>query len=448
MTSRPCTRVLRFLLLAFALVSAVTAATFAADEIHWTITGQTSVTFDWRGTASENTIRYGLSAGSYTNTGTAVNPTAPNIPFSSSGPFWEARLTGLQEDTLYHYSVAGGADHTFRTPPPRGSTTGFTIYAEGDIENATTRPNMGIVQSLISGAAFVIVPGDIAYGDSRGQANVDRHFNDVMAWSQDLAYMPAWGNHEYQNPTNSCGLPCGQTCSTQNCDDLRNYKGRFDFPNPQTSPGSPSVSCCGEDWYWFDYGNVRFIAYPEPFSGAWSDWNTRARALMDAAQADLAITFIVTFGHRPAYSSGHHPGESAIENYMDALGAGHSKYVLNINGHSHNYERTYPQSGVVHLTVGTGGNNLGQDGSCLWLTCTQPSWSAFRAMYHGVARLSFTGTSIEGAFICGPAGGGTNEINGVRTTCTLGSVIDSFTIGTPSPDTTPPAPPQNLTVAQ
>jgi len=29
---------------------------------------------------------------------------------------------------------------------------------------------------------------------------VDRHFNDVMAWSQQAAYMPAWGNHEYENP--------------------------------------------------------------------------------------------------------------------------------------------------------------------------------------------------------------------------------------------------------
>ena len=110
-----------------------------------------------------------------------------------------------------------------------------------------------------------------------------------MRWSERAAYMPAWGNHEWQNPSG---------------DDLRNYKGRFDFPNPQASLGSPAVSCCGEDWYWFDYGNTRFINYPEPWSGAWTDWRTKAGNLMAAAQADPEIAFVVTFGHRPAYSSG------------------------------------------------------------------------------------------------------------------------------------------------
>ena len=426
----------------FLLVTAPAVVARAADEVHWTVTGQRSVTFDWRGSSLENTLRYGPAAGQYTNTVTAVNPSSPNVPFSSAGLFWEARLTGLLESTTYHYSIAGGPDHTFRSPPPRGSTSGFTVYAESDIGSSSSFSNMPKIQALITGADFVLVPGDLTYGNSNGQSVVDPHFNDVMVWSQDAAYTPAWGNHEWTSPTNACGLPCGQSCGSQLCDDLRNYKGRFDFPNPQSSPGSPSVSCCGEDWYWFDYGHVRFIAYPEPFSGAWSDWNTQAKALMDAAQADPAIVFIVTFGHRPAYSSGHHPGDSTLKSYQDALGTSHSKYVLNINGHSHNYERTYPQSGVIHLTVGTGGANLEEDGSCLWLTCTKPSWSAVRFMRQGVTRLQFTASTISGSFICGPAGGGTNDIS-----CAQGDVIDSFTIAAPvTVDTTPPSPPRNLTV--
>ena len=45
--------------------------------------------------------------------------------------------------------------------------------------------------------------------------------------------MPAWGNHEYD---------------VQTADDLRNYKGRLLMPHPEASPGSPSLSCCGNDW--------------------------------------------------------------------------------------------------------------------------------------------------------------------------------------------------------
>jgi hypothetical protein len=236
-----------------------------------------------------------------------------------------------------------------------------------------------------------------------------------MVWSQDAAYMPGWGNHEWDIPT---------------ADDFRDYKGRFDFPNPQTSPGAPAAGCCGEDWYWFDAGTTRFIAYPEPFSGAVADWNTHAKTLMDAAQADPAIRFIVTYGHRPAYSSGHHPGESTLKSVLDALGTAHSKYVLNINGHSHNYERTFAQHGVIHVTAGTGGSTLEEEsGSCLWGGgCPAPSWSAFRAFHHGTLRLTITPTSIRGDAICGPAGDSGSNKNDI--TCTSGDVFDTFQIGT------------------
>jgi hypothetical protein len=147
---------------------------------------------------------------------------------------------------------------------------------------------------------------------------------------------------------------------------------------------------------------------------------------MDEAQADGNISYIVTFGHRPAYSTGHHSGEVSLKEILDGLGDAHSKYVLNVNSHSHNYERSFPQHGVVHLTVGTGGKNLETDGACLWLICTQPDWSDFRAMHHGFAQLHFSKTGIEGSFICGPSETDRNDI-----TCNPGEVVDSFTIGTP-----------------
>lgn len=386
-----------------------TTPVFAADEIHWTILGPTAVTFDWRG--SETTIRYGTgTAYGQTATASLATPT----PFSSAGPFQEAKLVGLQPNTFYHYSIGNGPDHTFRTPPPRGSA-GFTVGAEGDVGDVGSYAGVAGVQGLFANArpAFMLMVGDLTYGNAHGQETVDAHFNDMMVWSQDVAYMPAWGNHEWDKPAS---------------DDLRNYKGRFDLPNAQTSPGSPAVSCCGEDWSWFDYGNARFISYPEPWTSAsWSDWRTKASALMDEAQADPAIRFIVTYGHRPAYSSGHHPGNGTLQGYLDALGDAHSKYVLNVNGHSHNYERSHPQRGVVHITAGMGGSSLEQDGTCLWLECTPPAWSAFRAMRLGALLLHFADTEIRGEFLCGPASGGTVDVN-----CTPGAVVDAFKIVAPT----------------
>ena len=392
---------------AAALVDAAGAR--AADEIHWTVTGPTSLSFDWRG--NDTAIRYGLTA-RYDRSVTAAAP-AP-VPTSSAGPFWEARLTGLLPDTLYHYAIGAGTDHTFRTARRRG-TSAFVVMAEGDVGTVSYYPRVGVVQQMVADQrpAFTLMVGDLTYANDHGQAQVDNHFNDVMVWSQDAAYMPAWGNHEWD----SSG------------DDLRNYKGRLDLPNPQTSPGTPAISNYGEDWYWFDYGNVRFIAYPEPWSGAWADWYTKAKTLMDQAQSDPTITFIVTMGHRPAYSSGHHPGDSTLRGYMDDLGKNHSKYKLNVNGHSHDYERTYPQSGVIHITAGIGGSSLEEDpsGSCLWAGgCPAPAYSAFRAFHHGIVRLTFGLRAIQIDALCGPAGDGGTNLNDIS--CTQGGVFDHVTI--------------------
>ncbi len=393
---------LHFIPLGLAIVTANMA--YAADEIHYTVTGQNSVTFDWRGTAAENSIGFGLSSGAYTQ----VTAVAPNpLPNSSQGPFWEAKLTGLKENTLYYYSIGNGPERTFRTAPALGSS-GFTVYAQGDIGDTTSYFNVGAVQDLVANGqpAFVIGLGNLARGITNGKAAVDQHFNDVMAWSKQAAYMPAWGVTEWQGNAN---------------DNFANYKGRFDLPNPQTSPGTPLAG--GEDWYWYDYGNSRFIAFPGAWTGAWSDWNTKADALMAQAQADPKIQYIVTFGYNTAYSSGRFPGSYALKSMLNTLGDKHSKYVLNLNSQSRNYERSHPQHGVVHVTAGIGGTTLAQDGTCLWLTCTQPAWSAFRAMHQGALKLNFTTTGIDGSFICGPAGGGSNDVS-----CTKGSVVDSFKI--------------------
>src|SRR5204863_7730797 len=116
---------------------------WCADEIHWTLVDPATVTFDWRG--AETAIRYGLTS-SYGQTAPAVTPSP--LPFSSPGPFQEARISGLLADRVYHYSIGTGPDHTFRTPPGRGAS-GFTVCAEGDIGDVSSYSQVAGVQSLI-----------------------------------------------------------------------------------------------------------------------------------------------------------------------------------------------------------------------------------------------------------------------------------------------------------
>lgn len=395
-------------------VLSLTTTAYAADEIHWTIMGQQSVAVNWRGTNTESNLSYGTSPGVYSKKITAVKPNP--LP-SSPGSFWEARINDLKPNTRYYYRIGKNTDeHSFRTPPLPGRSN-FIAYAESDVSSVLVTPRVKDDQTLITkDARFVLVTGDLTYGDKNGFSYVDKHFNDVMVWSQDVAYMPAWGNHDWNASTNIVAH-------------LNEYEGRFSLPNTKTSPGSDNAigNGAGEDWYWFDYGNVRFIAYPEPFTNqTWQDWQQKVKAILGRGQLNPNIDFMVTFGHRPAYSSGFHNGEPALKSILDALGDKYSKYVLNINGHSHNYERSFPQHGVMHLTVGTGGTPLETKGTCLWTLCKKPSWSNVRAMHHGVVRLRFTKTAIQGSFICGPAEPGKNDI-----TCKSGEVVDSFIIAKP-----------------
>lgn len=364
-----------------------------ADEVHYTFTGPTSVAFDWRGTAK--TILYGRTA----KYGKAAHASAASpAPFSSSGPFWEVRLRRLKRGTTYHYSIGGSPDHTFATAPAKA----FRFDVEADIGDSGNGAQVRSTQEQIAAdkPAFVIIAGDLTYGNNNGQAAVDRHFDDVMAWSRRAAYMPAWGNHEWD----SSG------------DDLRNYKGRFAIPNGQASPGAPAQGCCGEDWGWFDAGGVRFISYPEPYARAtWVDWQSKAERLMASAQANSRIHFIVTFGHRPAYSSGYHSGESALASILDAFGDRYSKYVLNLNGHSHNFERFVPIHGVVHITAAGGGSRLEP-----WRS--KDARTAYRALHLEHVRVNVTSTRIRIQAVCGPASSADGS------TCRAGDVIDVYTI--------------------
>jgi hypothetical protein len=394
---------LTVLVLTAAAVVGVTQARadVAVDEVHYTFTGATSIALDWRGSTQD--VRYGVTS----DYGSTATGSAPQwTPVSSAGPFWQAEIGGLAAGTTYHYSIGGGADHTFHTPP----TGAFRFDAIGDVGDTTQFGHLAGTLSAIAGdqPSFVLMLGDLTYANAANvsQQVIDQHFNDVMAFSTAAAYMPAWGNHEYESPT---------------ADDLRNYKGRLLMPHAAASPGSPAISCCGDDWGWFDAGGVRFIAYPEPYTSAsWPDWQAQANTLMSQGQSDPSVRYIVTYGHRPAYSSGFHPGDATLAGILDALGGTYSKYVLNVNGHSHDYERFQPINGVTHITAGTpSSEELPWSGT--------DARTAFRAMHLAHLRVDVDSEGMRIQAVCDEAAS-KDEV-----TCAAGSVLDEYTLGTPPP---------------
>jgi hypothetical protein len=116
-----------------------------------------------------------------------------------------------------------------------------------------------------------------------------------------------------------------------------------------------------------------------------------------------------------------------LASILDGFGDTYSKYVLNFNGHSHDYERFVRIHGVTHVTGAGGGASLEVQG------LTTDSRSAYRAMHLEHVRVDVTATAMHIDAVCGPATS-RDDI-----TCTEGSVIDSVTI--PAPVPAPVSPP-------
>jgi hypothetical protein len=391
----------------------------AADQIHFSIISGTAITFDWLGTT--DSISYATDPNNLTTwvhaTPAAYLPvTSPWV--SDPGPYWEAKLTGLQQNTVYSYKIgSSGQLNTFRTPPPPG-TAGFRVCTASDMHDSSPECVAMFAQIASFKPAFVLTTGDLTGAGPDGQQKVDVRFHDAMVWSQNAAWMAVEGNHDWEYTT---------------ADDLRTYKGRFDIPNPGMILSSPAVSAGGEDWGWFDYGNTRFISYPEPWtSGSWNEWKSYATPVFSAAQTNPNIKFIVTFGHRSAYTStnGRSPGETSLRTILDGFHTVYSKYVLDLSGHNHQYERYQLASGMNYVVNSTTGSYYHTG----WASSTKPTGCAFRAIHYGILVLDITDTAIQGQFVCSvnTSNPSSDYMPTEEHVCSNpGVVIDSFTIAVP-----------------
>ena len=145
---------------------------------------------------------------------------------------------------------------------------------------------------------------------------------------------------------------------------------------------------------------------------------------MAAAENDPNVSFIVTYGHRPAYSSGASQIAPKLQTAINALGDKYSpaarpdgKYVLNVNHHVHGGEAFSPQHGVYHATDGGGGHEE------FGYTQTAAG-SLWKTGHPEHLRVTVTGTTMKLEFVCGPV----FALNPNYQPCTEGSVLFTETI--------------------
>lgn len=288
-----------------------------------------AVTIRWRTDSSaDSVVRFGGSPGGLNQ----------NVTVSGGRTEHEVRITGLNDDSLYYYSVgtsgttlAGGdSSYRFATSPATGTSVATRVWLIGDAGTANANQaavyNAYLNHSGSAGTDLWIMLGDNAYNDgtdSEYQAAVFNMYPQLLRRSTLWATL---GNHDGHSADS--GTESGP------------YYNIFTLPRNAEAGGLASGT---EAYYSFDYGDIHFICLD-----SYDTDRSVSGDMMTWLENDLAATtqpWIIAFWHHPPYTKGSHNSdtESAlIQMRQNALPILENYGVdLVFSGHSHSYERSY-----------------------------------------------------------------------------------------------------------
>lgn len=286
--------------------------------------------------------------------------------------------TGCLKDTSRSRAVdSTAAVGVSPTPGPPTSVSladdsAAVIVAAGDIACGDDSPSRAAcdhddVARVIRGvrADAVLLLGDIQY-ENGTRDEFERHFDRSWGAFKSIIW-PAPGNHEYRTP---------------------GAAGYFDYFNG-VGVASGRAGVRGLGYYSLELGDWHLIALNSNCDeiGGCSAGSPQERWL----RADLAASrapCVLAYWHHPRFSSGGHGDDESVQPLWQAL-YDHGPAVV-LNGHDHDYERTFPmRGGQIGATAADGTIYVvsGGAGATLYDPGTQP-FTAKSAKLHSAVNLT------------------------------------------------------------
>jgi hypothetical protein len=359
------------------------------------------------------------------------------------GSIHRAAMEGLDSGAQYAYRVGDGSDGgwstnadggawvVFRTLPPAAAfkeqlrkegekeedeeeelSVTFAVVADMGYGSTSddTVANLAALTAAgnISG---VIHSGDVSYADGF-MPHWDAFLNKVQPIASVVPYMTTPGNHELWYNFSA-------------------YKHRFLMPGtPPLAPGTPGISASGEDGMYYAWGVpgvANFLALDSETPYDTAKFGPSQRSWMDAELASADENredrpWSVAHFHRPLYCSNNHQDCFQFAPVLRAEAEDiflKNNLDLVLNGHVHDYERTYPtahgnatqhgydysSSDVDHaptyVTQGASGNREGNSG----FSDDLPDWSAGHSSVVGFGLLTMSRSALAWRFFnATPAG--------------------------------------------
>lgn len=269
------------------------------------------------------------------------------LTIAGSSQIHEGRLPNLKPRTKYYYSIyqndvllEGDTTNYFYTSPiPGMASEPVRMVAFGDC--GTLQPAQMEVAKRVSeyfgGKPIdgMLLLGDNAYNygfDKEYQSNFFNIYQSLFL--KNTVLWPSPGNHDYSDRTwpNDIG-------------ERPDYYKIFSLPTKGESGGVASGNAA---YYSYDYANVHFVSldsYGTEDTKKMSDTLSKQVLWLKKDLAANKLPWTVVYFHHPPYTKGSHDSDTELdlvairENLVKVLD--YYKVDVVLNGHSHNYERSY-----------------------------------------------------------------------------------------------------------
>ncbi len=292
-----------------------------------------SVTITWQtnSASSENDVVYDKVSHS-SPTDYFYSKTGANFTYNgASGHIHMTTIDTLDPDTVYYFRCGGdiggwSEERMFETAPT--SETDFAFVVGGD--SRALGGNMTLVSQAMAqfSPSFVVHLGDMVT-DGDNQAEWDTWFDDINdnwigANGFTIPVIPALGNHENNNTK---------------------YYEQFALPE-------------NEQWYYYDWGNVRIFVLNSDASLSQIQ-TTQKDWLKTELENTPQSMWTMVFFHHNVYYSGKHGNNTDLQTYWVPLFDQYNVSMV-FQGHTHHYHRTkllrnneiVSINGTVYITTG------------------------------------------------------------------------------------------------
>jgi Calcineurin-like phosphoesterase/Purple acid Phosphatase, N-terminal domain len=271
-----------------------------------------------------------------------------------------AKLTGLQPDTMYYYSVPEifEQNHTsnifnFTTAPSKSAPRAFSFAVFGDVQptsDAYEYQNQMVADGLVNGTFdFICNTGDLANSGNSGD-QWHRLFNSLARYSSNKPLVAAIGNHDWDGSSGSS-----------------NWAEMFPYNYPQPNTGR---------FHSVDYLNAHLVMidnfeHSYSMSSAQIEWiKSDIRNAKSNGQDWIFVFFHLSL--MTTATTGHYTQlqEQLVpvfdENDVDAVFFGHDHHYEHYNytygetgnGYLYSPDHTWEHNEIQYFCTGGGGANL------------------------------------------------------------------------------------------